>query len=123
MGKIATKFKKAIGEDLQLLVQASQEEAGTSVADMDTKKSMRGLVMSRNRSSLRSMRSLRARSMRGFSQHNAMAQPPPSSSIEPLVCMPTAKHVQQWLERNVEQDGNPNAIEWRFAPQKERQHH
>ena len=123
VGKMATKFQKVIGEDLRLLVQASQEEASNSLADagMGARKSMRGLVTSNNRASLRSMRDLRSRSMRGFSSKPSTLDQPQSFTLEPLVCMPTAKHVQKWLERNVPQNSH-NAIEWRFDDKRERQH-
>ena len=100
-----------------MLVQTSQEENDPSIADSNHRQSMRGLVSDQNRRSLRSLRglSLRALSLRSIGiGGDRDPTPAPEVSIEPMVCMPTAKHLQQWLERNVpnDDDATYNAIEW-----------
>ena len=114
VGKLATRFQQAIGEELRLLVQESQEANG-SLADSKSM-DMRGLVMSQNRRSIRSMRG----SMRGFSQRGFSMREPnstPAVKIESLVCMPTPKHLQQWIERNVppDDDDTTGANIWTYV--------
>ena len=121
VGKLATRFQQAIGEELRLLVQESQEANG-SVADSKSM-DMRGLVMSQNRRSVRSMRgsmrgfSQRGFSMRGLSTRDAAENSAPDVKIESLVCMPTPKHLRQWIERNVPHDDDDatGANEWTYV--------
>ena len=117
VGKLATRFQEAIGEELRLLVQESQEANG-SLADSKSM-DMRGLVMSQNRRSVRSMRgSMRGLSMRGLSTPpDDVENSAPDVKMESLVCMPTPKHLRQWIERNVPDDGDgaDDAMEWRYV--------
>ena len=116
VGKLATRFQQAIGEELRLLVQESQE-ANDSLADSKSM-DMRGLVMSQNRRSIRSMRgSMRGLSLRGLSLGGDVENSAPDCKIQSLVCMPTPKHLQQWIERNVphDDDGAADANEWTYV--------
>ena len=117
VGKLATRFQQAIGEELRLLVQESQEANG-SLADSKSM-DMRGLVMSQNRRSVRSMRgSMRGFSMRGLSLRGDVENSAPDVKMESLVCMPTPKHLRQWIDRNVppdDDDGADDAMEWRYV--------